>query len=388
MQRSTAPCEVAIVAGDLVKTGGMDRANYALADYLTRSGHSLSVVAHRVSSELLERPAVRFHRVPKPLHSYLLGEPLLDGRGRMVARSVNGRGGIALVNGGNCVAGPVNWVHYVHAAYRPRRAANRRALVRSAYHHIARRRELAAFARARLVIANSAATRRVLVERLGVKPDAAVVVYYGIDAAQFASRTPGRAAEVRQELGWPERPTWAFVGALGDERKGFDTLFDAWRALCKKPSWDANLVAIGGGSDVEVWRARARAEGLGDRVQLLGFRGDVHRLLAACDGLVAPTRYEAFGLGVAEALAVGLPAIVSADAGVAELYPSDLGSLLLGDPESASELARKLEAWREAPAERTRLVEGLSERVRGRTWDHMAEDIVPFMAERIESHAR
>jgi glycosyltransferase involved in cell wall biosynthesis len=238
------------------------------------------------------------------------------------------------------------------------------------------------------VIANSAATRRVLVERLGVKPDAAVVVYYGIDAAQFARRVPGRAAEVRQELGWPERPTWAFVGALGDERKGFDTLFEAWRTLCKKPSWDANLVAIGGGAEVEVWRARARAEGLAERVQLLGFRSDVHRLLAACDGLVAPTRYEAFGLGVAEALAVGLPAIVSADAGVAELYPSDLGGLLLGEPESASELARKLEAWREAPVERTRLVEALSERVRGRTWDHMAEDIVTLMTERIESHAR
>lgn len=383
MPTSSARAEIAIVAGDLVKTGGMDRANYALADYLTRVGHPLSVVAHRVASELLARPGLSFHHAPKPLRSYLLGEPLLDVRGRLVARGVSRRGGIAVVNGGNCLTGPVNWVHYVHAAYRPRPARNRHALVRSSYNRLARRRELVALGRARLVITNSAATRRVVVERLGVRPEAAVVVYYGIDPTQFEVRAEDRVGEARRELGWADRPTWAFVGALGDERKGFDTLFDAWRELCRKPSWDANLVAVGGGAEVELWRARAKDAGLEERVRLLGFRTDVHRILAACDGLVAPTRYEAFGLGVAEAIAVGLPAIVSAEAGVAELYPSELQSLLLGDPESASELARALEAWREVSAERNRLVRNLSERVRARTWDHMASDITALMLERI-----
>ncbi|MDK2408772.1 glycosyltransferase [Aphanizomenon sp. PH219] len=53
-------------------------------------------------------------------------------------------------------------------------------------------------------------------------------------------------------------------------------------------------------------------------INFLGFRADVPNLLRAADCLVAPTRYEAYDLGVHEALCCGLPAIVSADAGVDE----------------------------------------------------------------------
>src|SRR6185503_8885561 len=115
--------DVAIVSGDFVKTGGMDRANYALADYLGRSGRSVELVAHRVASELADAAGVTFRRVPKPLGSYMLGDPFLDLAGRRAAARVRARGGFAVVNGGNCFAGPVNWVHYVHAAYRsPRKS--------------------------------------------------------------------------------------------------------------------------------------------------------------------------------------------------------------------------------------------------------------------------
>ena len=41
-------------------------------------------------------------------------------------------------------------------------------------------------------------------------------------------------------------------------------------------------------------------------------------VLAACDALVSPTRYEAYGLAVHEALARGLPALVSRSAGIAD----------------------------------------------------------------------
>ena len=71
-----------LVSGDFVKTGGMDRANYALASYLADRGDVVELVAHRVASDLLARPNVVFHRVPKPLRSYLMGGPLLDRAGR------------------------------------------------------------------------------------------------------------------------------------------------------------------------------------------------------------------------------------------------------------------------------------------------------------------
>src|SRR5262245_51363851 len=56
-----------LVSGDFTTWGGMDRANYALADYLARQGNEVHLVAHRVAPGLSERPNVIFHRVPKIL---------------------------------------------------------------------------------------------------------------------------------------------------------------------------------------------------------------------------------------------------------------------------------------------------------------------------------
>ena len=116
----------------------------------------------------------------------------------------------------------------------------------------------------------------------------------------------------------------AFVGALGDRRKGFDRLFDAWQQLCRDPAWDADLVVAGHGGELTQWRRLAASSGLDGRIRFLGFRDDVSTVLAAADVLVHPARYEAYGLGVHEAICRGLPAIVSAAAGVAELYPAGL----------------------------------------------------------------
>jgi hypothetical protein len=61
-----------LVTGDFVRTGGMDRANFALADYLARQGGEVHLVAHRVDPQLLSYSNVQFHRVPKIANSYFL----------------------------------------------------------------------------------------------------------------------------------------------------------------------------------------------------------------------------------------------------------------------------------------------------------------------------
>jgi len=99
-----------LVTGDFVRTGGMDRANFALADYLARQGEQVHLVAHRVASELLAYPNVTFHRVPKVANSYLLSSPLLNWVGRSQAQQITALGGRVLVNGGNCQWGDVNWL--------------------------------------------------------------------------------------------------------------------------------------------------------------------------------------------------------------------------------------------------------------------------------------
>lgn len=367
---------VVLISGDFVQTGGMDMPNFALARHLAECGMPVQLVAYRVADELAKHSNVHWRKVPKPLRSYFLGAPLLDRIGRQAARKGLAAGRRVIVNGGNCQVGDVNWVHYVHAAYEP---VSRGSVLRQAKVALARRRSLAqersALRAARLIIVNSERTRRDLTERLGIDDSRIRTVYYGIDRDRFVPPSEQRRRELRAQFGWPDRPQVAFVGALGDRRKGFDTLFVAWSTLCRDPNWDCDLVVVGHGAELGAWRERARSAQMSERIRFLGFRKDVPNVLAACDALVAPTRYEAFGLGVQEALCTGLPALVSADAGVAERYPSELSELLLQDPASASSLEASLRNWH-GHQERLRGATGrLSIQLRQRTWQTMAQDI-------------
>ena len=139
------------------------------------------------------------------------------------------------------------------------------------------------------------------------------------------------------------------------------------------------LKVAGGGAQLEEWERRARAYGLSERIQFLGFRKDVPALMAAADLLVSPTRYESYGLGVHEALCTGLPALVSRAAGVAERYPPSLKALLLEDPDDARELVQRLEMWRAQGSALAPHVSELSATLRAWTWDRMAAEMVELL---------
>jgi glycosyltransferase involved in cell wall biosynthesis len=237
------------------------------------------------------------------------------------------------------------------------------------------RAERAAIRSARLAICNSNRTRSDAIEKLGVAPQRAVTVYYGTDPDQFPLITGEERAAARARLGWDDRPRGVFVGALGDTRKGFDTLYAAWRDLCRESSWDASLAVVGAGATLDAWRDRAAADGLEARISFLGFRTDVPDILAAADLLIHPARYEAYGLAPHEALCRGLPTIVSAIAGVSERYPPDLADLILTDPENPAELAERLRHWRANRESLAVRVRPLADELRARTWADMARDI-------------
>lgn len=367
-----------IVAGDFVRTGGMDAANHALASYLARAGTETHVVAHRIADDLAALPNLRFHRVPRPLGSHTLGFPLLDRAGRRVARALADRAPVVLANGGNCRAGNAVWLHYVHAAYAPEIAGRPlRRVAASAARRSALRDERAVIHKARVVIGNSERTLRDVVARIGLAGDCMLPVYYGADAERFRPPTDDERAAARRALGWMDgRPTVCFVGALGDRRKGFDTLFAAWTRLCADAAWDGRLAVVGAGGELEAWRRRAADAGLADRIEFLGFQSDVRRVLWAADCLVSPTRYEAYGLAVQEALCCGLPAVVSAEAGVAERIPGSMRDLLIPDPDDAADLAQRLRGWRGAMDVHRSSALALSAQLRAWTWDDMARQIV------------
>ena len=374
---------VLVVTGDFTPLGGMDAGNYALARHLATRGE-VHLVAHRVWPDLLALPNVIFHRVPKLLRSNFASAPLLAWVGRRWAARIAARGGRVIVNGGNCAWQDVNWVHYVHATHAPLTVGTplRRALGRWQHQRYvaAERRNLT---QARLIITNSRRTRREIIAEFGVAEDRAHTVYYGCDSARFRPAAPEERLAARAKLGWSaDRRTAIFVGALGDRRKGFDVLYGAWQALCARGDWDVDLAVVGAGAELPAWKGRVVESGLGERIQFLGFRGDVPDLLRAGDLLIHPARYEAYGLSVHEAICCGLPALVSASAGVAERYPAELGDLLIPAPLTAEGLTGRLLNWRSHMDPLRAATSEFGARLRAYTWDHMAQEIMTL----IESH--
>ena len=366
-----------LVAGDLTPLGGMDHANYALAKYLAGRGDDVHLVTHRAWPDLAALPTVTVRGVWRPYNRHLLGGPLLSRAGRDSWRALRVRGAHAVVNGGNCPVPATNWVHYLHAAFRPQIVGSPVRMAKAAYAHERHlRAERAALSAARVVVCNSHRTRRDVIEYIHVDEARVHVVYYGTDPVVFAPAGEGVRARARRGLGFFEaRPLVGFIGALGDRRKAFDTLFEAWQALCRRRAWDADLVVVGHGAELRAWRDRAREAGIADRMHFLGFRQDVPDILAALDVLVHPARYEAYGLSVQEALCRGVPALVSRSAGVAERYVPGLSDLLIDDPDDCHELEERLNLWRRNLERFRTLVVPLSASLRGHSWDTMAQQL-------------
>jgi glycosyltransferase involved in cell wall biosynthesis len=370
-----------LVSGDFVKTGGMDRCNYAVAAYLAERGVETHLVAYRTDRELLAHPNVMFHRVPKPLNSYFLAGPLLARRGGTMAARIATRGGRVVVNGGNCMWPDVNWLHHLHQSYKPQIEAGAFWRVKGDISfRWAALNERKVLRMARLIIAQSQTTKSEAVRTLGIPEKQIRVVYLGVDASQYRVPNPRERAEAKAVLGCGETPaTVAFVGALGDRRKGFDIAFEAWRALCSSPTWDAELLVVGTGTELPAWKLRARETGMDSRIRFLGFNPDpafVVRALFASDALVAPTRYEGYGLAIQEAVCCGLPAIVNRAAPVTERLGGGLEELMLANPENVDDVVHRLRLWRSRREHFAAAAAVVSQKLRQHSWDNMASEFI------------
>jgi glycosyltransferase involved in cell wall biosynthesis len=155
-------------------------------------------------------------------------------------------------------------------------------------------------------------------------------------------------AAVRRAWGVPvDAPVVAAVGRLHPQ-KGLDVLLDAVSALATRvPA--VHVVLVGEGPRRAHLRRRIAAEGLGERVHLVGPTPTAAAALAAADVVAVPSVWESGPLVVAEALEMGRPVVATAVGFVPELVTDgETGRLVpVGD---AGALARALADLLEAPA--------------------------------------
>lgn len=175
-----------------------------------------------------------------------------------------------------------------------------------------------------------------------------VVVHSGV-ADRDDDRERGRTVLVAQRLE-PEKDT--------------ETAVRAWAAVhAGRPDW--RLQVAGAGGQEPALRLLAEELGVAGSVDFLGFRTDVHDLLAHAGIVVAPTPREGLGILVLEAMASGAPVVAAAGGGHLETVGAVAPELMFppGDAAAAAAIIDRLiadAAERRAVGERLRALQRAS----------------------------
>jgi glycosyltransferase involved in cell wall biosynthesis len=344
---------------------------------------------------------VRYHRIrPGITRPMLVRSPLfqLATLPRLLAARRTAQPALIHAAGTASLVSDVIQLHYLHAGWQQAKHrmadtaaadGNPKAIpaaMRKTYHRLLLAfdlwRERHCYTRSKTFVAVSHGVARELQAHYGPF-DSVHVVHHGVDATAFSPPSAAAAAHrmaLRGSLGVSnDEVLVAFVGAY--ERKGLDTVVDALARLSLAARRRAHLVAVGQGRR-DAFLARARRLGIEDRISLSGHTRDISDFYRAADLFVLPTRYEPFGLVILEAMACGLPVVVSRCAGAAELVDESSGRLL-EDPVDARELAGLLEPFILDDRLRKTAGEAARELAMQHTWDEAARRyaavLAPFM---------
>lgn len=189
------------------------------------------------------------------------------------------------------------------------------------------------------ILAVSKEVKREIVSHYRVPEERISVIYNGVDHERFHPRhRNGARARIRTRWGIPaQAPLVLFVGS-GFERKGLDSLLKVWRSPRLK---EVYLLVVGEDAQRARYESRAARES-GGRIRFTGRQEAVEEFYGAADILALPARQEAFGNVVLEALASGLPVLVSKSAGAAEVLNGELEAGILERPDDPAEMETKL----------------------------------------------
>ena len=241
----------------------------------------------------------------------------------------------------------------------------------------------------RIVVADSASTRRDIIQSYGIAPEKVRVIYPGYDPATYAvngtaarapSEADGRAAAGGEASGSgraSSRSEDGYVLYVGNllPHKNLLNLLDAL-AILRRRRRGTRLIIRGEGQPTYARAVRERVEtlGLADAVSFQGYAGRhaLRDLYAGAACLVLPSLREGFGLPVLEAMACGTPVITSSSSSLPEVGGD---AAIRVDPHDAIDLS---DAMYRVLAD-AELREELSARglqwVGGFSWDRTAEQM-------------
>jgi len=162
------------------------------------------------------------------------------------------------------------------------------------------------------------------------------VVFNGVDLAAWQGvRT---RSTLRRELGLPDNRFVMLCASRFAEDKGHTYLIHSLQRLTRLTDMPFTMVLAGDGALLEPTKTLAEELGLTpEQVRFIGFRKDMKNLYQGADLYINSSRHEALSFLIVEAMASGLPAIITDMGGNSDILKGpDQGGLLVpyDDPDA------------------------------------------------------
>lgn len=174
--------------------------------------------------------------------------------------------------------------------------------------------------------------------------------------------------EAKERLG--VSPSELVLGTVGRlvEAKGHRYMLEALASLLER-GVPCRLLMVGGGRLEEPLRKQAVEMGIENNVLLLGNRRDIPELYRAMDLYLMASVSEAASIALLEAMAVGLPCVVTAVGGMMDLVDGGRCALVV-PPADPMALADGIVELQGSEGKRT----ALGQAARKRAWEHFGKD--------------
>ena len=228
-------------------------------------------------------------------------------------------------------------------------------------------------ASSRLLIAASGLLKDLYVECFHLLPTKVQVLTPGVGMPKPLSATDAVLAKqaAQQQLGLTGSDRWLLMVGHNYAKKGLTALLQAMVLLPK----DMSLAVVGDTSQIPEWQSKANQLGLQHRVVFLGQQTQMDPVYQACDVFVHATLEDVFPIVVLEAMAHGLPVVVSPAPYClsSNLLSHEENALVLQDPHDAVALAKDIERIQADSELVSHLVANAKTYVQRYRWDSLAK---------------
>lgn len=199
----------------------------------------------------------------------------------------------------------------------------------------------------RRFLAVSELTRKIFLGEYPIDPTRVTVVHPGIDMSAYAKLDRERCRrEIRDRFGiGPDEPLILFV-SMNFAIKGLDHLLRGLgRLRAGSPATRFRLLAIGRG-DERAYGGLARELGIGDAVLFAGAvaREKLPEFYLAGDLYAMLSRFDTFGMVVLEAMAAGLPVLISGSVGARDIVREGENGFVVENPADPEAVAGRIGA--------------------------------------------